>query len=91
MGIFSRSRPAPPPPVPTDTVIPFHFMDGNTVMQAMVLEFTFRFDDVLEYHQLQSSLERLLEIGDWRKLGARIRMKVCRFITDEVDACLTFR
>jgi hypothetical protein len=86
MGFFSTTRPIAPAPVATDTVIPFHTLDGHAVVQAMVLEFAYRFDDVLEYERLRNSLERLLEIGDWRKLGARIRKKVSSTMTPQVFA-----
>ncbi len=35
-----------------------------------------RFDDVMDPENLRMSLSRLLEIGDWKKLGARLRMNV---------------
>ncbi|KAI7198592.1 hypothetical protein KC316_g3977 [Hortaea werneckii] len=33
-----------------------------------------RFDDVLDPEKLRKALERLLQIGGWRKLGARLRL-----------------
>jgi hypothetical protein len=90
MGFFSTSRPTAPAPAATDTVIPFHTLDGHAVVQAMVLEFAYRFDDALEYERLRNSLERLLEIGDWRKLGARIRKKVSSAVTCQVFASLIY-
>jgi len=42
----------------------------------MVLDFTLRFDDVLDPEKLSAALVRLMELGNWRKLGARLRMNV---------------
>ena len=42
----------------------------------MVLDFTMRFDDVLDPEKLCTALTRLMELGNWRKLGARLRMNV---------------
>ncbi|KAF3760398.1 hypothetical protein M406DRAFT_343506 [Cryphonectria parasitica EP155] len=36
---------------------------------------TMRFNDVLDAEKLHVSLSKLLEIGDWRKLGGRLRFK----------------
>lgn len=76
MGFFTAPKPEPPPTVPTDEVIPLHILDGNRVVQAILLEFTYKFDDVLDVVKLRNSLNRLLEIGEWRKLGARLRLNV---------------
>jgi hypothetical protein len=59
-----------------DEVFPARFWDTNDVIQKIVLEFTYRFDDVLDAEELRSSLERLLEIGEWRNLGARFKKNV---------------
>lgn len=59
-----------------DEVVPFRFWDEQDVPQKLVLEFTYRFDDVLDAEKLKSSLERLLEIGEWRGLGARFKKNV---------------
>jgi hypothetical protein len=76
MGIFS-SKPAKPVTVSTDTIIPLFSQDGIPSFRALVLDFTMCFDDVLDPEKLRGSLARLMEIGDWRKLGARLRLKVC--------------
>ncbi|KAE8353390.1 squalene cyclase [Aspergillus coremiiformis] len=73
MGLFSdllRRRPAT---VPTDRIIPLRFWDDLPYLRAFSHDFTFRFDDVLDVTKLQDSLKRLLEIGDWGQLGARLR------------------
>ncbi|RHZ55808.1 acetyltransferase sphE [Aspergillus thermomutatus] len=74
MGFFGSGRePAPPPTVPTDTIIPFHYWDDDHHTRGLSFDVTFRFDDILDHEKLQRALSRLLELGDWRKLGARIR------------------
>jgi len=75
MGIFS-SKPAKPATISTDTIIKLHSQDDNDTYRAFILDFTLCFDDVLDPEKLRSSLARLMEIGDWRKLGARLRLNV---------------
>jgi hypothetical protein len=75
MGLFQAAR-KPPPTVPTDTIIPMHFFDDNAINRSVLLYITLRFDDILDSEQLRHGLERLMELGDWRKLGARLRMTV---------------
>lgn len=78
MGAFisTTKKPIRPLTVPTDTVIPLHPLDVLPHTRAISLDFTFRFDDVLDIEKLRAALARLLEIGDWRKLGGRIRLNV---------------
>jgi hypothetical protein len=59
-----------------DEVFPARFWDTNDFFKKIVMEFTYRFDDVLNAEKLRSSLERLLEIGEWRNLGARFKENV---------------
>lgn len=75
MWPFSQ-KPASPAIVPTDTVIPLHYWDDTFIMRALVVDLTFRFDDVLDPEKIRNALVRLMEIGNWRKLGARLRMNV---------------
>lgn len=65
--------PSPPPIDLVDIVVPFPYFDVNPAWQCIVLDLTVRFDAVLEPKRLHSSLSRILEIGEWRKLGARLR------------------
>ncbi|KAK2608720.1 hypothetical protein QQS21_002709 [Conoideocrella luteorostrata] len=51
---------------------PVHLMDGSK-LNHKVFGWTMRFNDVLDADMLHSALTRLLEIGDWRKLGGRLR------------------
>lgn len=41
-----------------------------------MLDLTLRFDDVLDHEKMRLALVRLVELGNWRKLGARLRMNV---------------
>jgi hypothetical protein len=77
MGIFSifgRKRPAT---IPTDRIIPMRYWDDLGYLRSIAHNFTLRFDDVLDVSKLDSSLHRLMEIGDWGQLGARVRLNVC--------------
>ncbi|KAL2276091.1 hypothetical protein FJTKL_01375 [Diaporthe vaccinii] len=58
---------------PTDEVLPMHHFDDNPINQSIILAWTLRFNDVLDADKLHDGLARLLEIGDCRKLGGRIR------------------
>lgn len=75
MWFFGQKR-AKPAAVSTDTIIPLHFFDDTSINRGIVLDFTLRFDDVLDPEKVRGALVRLLEIGNWRKLGARLRMNV---------------
>lgn len=59
-----------------DKVLPLRFMDSNDVFQKLALDFTLRFDDVLDPEKLRSSLERLIQIGNWHQIGARYKKNV---------------
>ncbi|KAJ5164533.1 Transferase [Penicillium coprophilum] len=59
---------------PSDTIIPFHFWDDVPHNRALCINITLRFDKELDPERLRSSLSRLLEIDNWRKLGARVRL-----------------
>ncbi|EUC39597.1 hypothetical protein COCMIDRAFT_41901 [Bipolaris oryzae ATCC 44560] len=59
--------------VPTDQVIPFHALDDGYVNRNVVMEASYRFDDVLDVDRLRLALRRLMQRDGWRKLGARIR------------------
>ncbi|EXF74678.1 hypothetical protein CFIO01_08748 [Colletotrichum fioriniae PJ7] len=63
------------PTVATDDVYPVHFFDDTKPFREMLLNWTLRFDDVLDAEKLNLSLSRLIEIGDWRKFGGRMRMR----------------
>jgi hypothetical protein len=65
-----------PPPVETDDIYPTHMLDGAEAIKGIVIVWTLRFNDVLDADRLHVTLTKLLEIGDWRKLGGRLRLKV---------------
>jgi len=66
--------------VPTDHIIALHYFDDVEIFQAVVVDFALRFDDVLDHEKLRLALERLMQIGNWRKLGARLRRNVRLFL-----------
>lgn len=76
MAYFFSKKPLNPEKVPTDDVIPLHFFDDNEIFRSLIVEFVLRFDDVLDREKLHNALVRLMEIGNWRKLGARLRLNV---------------
>ncbi|GAB0138198.1 hypothetical protein EsDP_00006439 [Epichloe bromicola] len=59
----------------SDDIYPVHMLDGSKALRNIVLAWTLRFNDVLDADQVHGSLSRLLEIGDWRKIGGRLRLK----------------
>ncbi|CAG8062272.1 unnamed protein product [Penicillium olsonii] len=58
-------------PYVADDVYPLHTLDHN----PNYVDWVMRYNDVLDADMLKKSLSRLLEIGDWRKLGGRFRYK----------------
>lgn len=76
MGLFTSNK--APPTVPTDTVIPLHFRDDIQIYRSLAIDCILKFEDVLDAERLRHSLERILELGEWRKFGARLRLKSVR-------------
>ncbi|KAK3897997.1 hypothetical protein C8A05DRAFT_19345 [Staphylotrichum tortipilum] len=64
-----------PPTVKSDEVYPLHMLDDTKSLRNIVVTWTLRFNDVLDHEKLHASLAGLLEIGDWGKLGGRLRLK----------------
>jgi len=62
-------------PVSTDRIVQMHRFD-DTKVNDMTLSYSMYFNDVLDPAIVRSSLSRLLEIGEWRKLGGRLRRNV---------------
>lgn len=58
-----------------DYIYPAHLLDGAKY-QHCILTLLVRFNDILDPQKIKESLSRLLEIGDWKKLGGRFRTKV---------------
>ncbi|KAJ5368014.1 uncharacterized protein N7496_007774 [Penicillium cataractarum] len=57
-----------------EEVYPLHKLDDIKSFRNNVI-WMMRFNDVLDAEKLADSLSRLLEIGDWKKLGGRLRFK----------------
>ncbi|KAJ5787607.1 hypothetical protein N7457_002597 [Penicillium paradoxum] len=74
MWLFSSPKPPQPATVPSDEIIPLHFWNTAFCMTGTVLDVSLKFDNVLDLTKLRAALEQLMEIGDWRQLGARLRM-----------------
>lgn len=75
-SLLGFSEPDRPPRVPTDEILPMFDFDSRPQVRDIIIGWTLRFDDVLDADVLNVSLSRLLEIGDWRKLGGRLRQNV---------------
>lgn len=69
-----RGKCIAPEHVPTDTILPLHSYDDGAIQRSMIVDFSLRFDDVLDVQKLVRALEQLLEKPGWRKLGARLRL-----------------
>lgn len=75
MGICA-STPCQPEVVPTDKIIPLRCHDDSKPLRENVFNLSFRFHAELDESRLHSSLARLVEIGEWKILGARLRLNV---------------
>jgi hypothetical protein len=54
---------------------PLHLLD-DTKFNRDCISWSMRFNDVLDAEMLRDSLSDLLDMGNWRKLGGRLRPKV---------------
>lgn len=75
-SLFGPKVPQRPARVPTDEVLPMFDFDARPQVRNIIIGWTLRFDDILDADRLGASLCQLLEIGDWRKLGGRLRQRV---------------
>lgn len=75
-SLLGLSEPERPARVPTDEVFPVFDFDARPQVRDIIIGWTLRFDDILDADALNVALSRLLEIGDWRKLGGRLRKNV---------------
>ncbi len=57
-------------------VYPVHLFDNADDYRKLFMSYIFVFNDVLDAQKLSESLSALLETGDWRKLGGRLRTNV---------------
>lgn len=55
-------------------VYPLHSLDDSKVNYCFV-NWMMRFNDVLDAEKLNEALSQLLRMGDWKKLGGRLRYK----------------
>jgi hypothetical protein len=76
---YAARADAPLDPYADDEVYPVHTLDDTKTFRNIIITWTLCFNDVLDTDKLQSSLARLLESGDWRKLGGRLRLNVSGF------------
>ncbi|CAE7023631.1 hypothetical protein CFE70_003326 [Pyrenophora teres f. teres 0-1] len=58
-----------------DIVYPVHGLDDTKTFRDILLTWTIYFNDTLDVDKLQKSLTKLLSIGDWKKVGGRLRLK----------------
>ncbi|KAK7229665.1 hypothetical protein V2G26_001835 [Clonostachys chloroleuca] len=71
-SLFSGSK-SPVPLIESDQVYQTNFHDNTQIFEPLIMASIWQFNDVLDPINLHSSLNRLLAIGDWRKLGGRFR------------------
>jgi len=71
-----RGRREQPPRVPTDEVSPARVVDDSPAVRPVVIQWIARFDHVLDAEKLHISLEKLLGMEGWRRLGGRLRLDV---------------
>lgn len=65
-----------PADVNSDDIYPLHMLDDTKTLRGIVVAWMLRFNDVLDHEKLHTSLANLLDNGDWRKLGGRLRKNV---------------
>lgn len=75
-GCFPRKSGHREPPYDDDVIYPVYKLDNTKTFRSLILAWTLCFNDVLDAEKLRASLAKLLEIGDWRKLGGRLKLKV---------------
>lgn len=67
---------SPPQTLHDDDVYPVHALDDTKTFRSILVTWTLSFNDVLDADALRAALATLLETGDWRKLGGRLRLNV---------------
>lgn len=65
-----------PKTVPTDKIIPLRPWDDAPFLRYLGFDFTMQFNDVLDPSKLEAGLARLIDTGEWKQLGARLRVNV---------------
>lgn len=56
-----------------DEVLPVHFIDQAAIVRTSIINYTFRYNEVLDAAKLHRGLLQLLKIPGWNKLGGRLR------------------
>jgi hypothetical protein len=79
----------PAPPLEGDKVYPSHLLDNSKFFDSFLITSTWFYNDVLDSDKLHHSLTRLLETGDWRKLGGRYRRPNGRILELHVPEAFT--
>lgn len=59
-----------------DRVLPLRLLDSNEAFTRLAVDFTLRFDDVLDPEKLHNSIKRLVQLGTWNQLGVRYKKNV---------------
>lgn len=72
----SSSQGGAAPLTEVDRVVPMHLFDDTIANNNVLLSVTLCFETVLQPDCIHSALVRLLQIGEWRKLGGRLRRHV---------------
>ncbi|KAJ4982702.1 BCL5p [Stagonosporopsis vannaccii] len=74
---FLGASPSRPLPLrnESDDVYPVHMLDDTKTLRNIVVTWTLCFNDNLDADRLYVSLSNLLEVGDWRKVGGRLRLQ----------------
>lgn len=60
----------------SDEIFPVHLIDQAAIVRSSIINYTFHYDSVLDANRLRDTLLELIQIGDWRKLGGRLRLNV---------------
>jgi hypothetical protein len=83
-GMHSNSASMGPSMLESDEIFPVHFIDQAGIIRSSIINYTFRYNDVLDANKLHNSLNQLLHMGEWRKLGGRLRLNV------RITCCIFF-
>jgi hypothetical protein len=71
--LSSLWRSEPPATVASDNIVPLHILDACWMYQRFLVAPVLRFDEALDSSKLTDALLKLIQTGDYRKLGARTR------------------
>lgn len=74
-----------------DEVLPIHFIDQAAIIRKIVLNYTFRYDNVLDARTLHESLIQLVHTPGWRKISGRLRANVSHDFHFDIKNPLTCR